>query len=262
MEFGLSTACLYPQQTEKTVKYYGENGVGVCEVFLNTLSETEHGYVTMLDGMCREYGMRVASIHPFTSGFEPFMMFTDYPRRFNDFLEMHKRYFDVCARLGADIFVLHGDRSQSVCPEQRYFERYLRMYELGRSYGVRVAQENVVRCRSGSAEFIARMRAALGENVRFVLDIKQAIRAQQAIPDMVEAMGGALCHLHLSDHSPEGDCLPVGKGSLDVPALFDCLRGVGFDGAVIMELYRENFNEPRELLTSLSDLIDMVKTTK
>lgn len=262
MEFGLSTACLYPQLTEKTIEYYCSQNIEVCEIFFNTYSELEKGYIDSLRRMCKAAGMRVVSIHPFTSGFEPFMMFTDYPRRFEDFLEFHKLYFETCVKLGANVFVLHGDRKESLCPDDRYFERYHRLYELGKQYGVKVAQENVVRCRSNSIEFVKKMRKALDDEVYFVLDIKQAVRAGQDVFDMAQAMGKSLVHLHLSDHSDRGDCLPIGKGTLDIKRLFASLRKIGFDGSVILELYRENFNEAQELITSLFDLKSIVQSVK
>ncbi len=262
MELGLSTACLYPQETEKTIAYYCKKQLEVCEVFINTYSELAPGYLDEIRRMCDASELRVASVHPFTSGFEPFMMFTDYERRFEDFLELHKQYFDACTRLGATVFVLHGDRRDSQCPDQRYFQRYLRLYELGKCYGVRVAQENVVRCRSHSVEFIQTMRRALGNDVSFVLDIKQAVRARQDVFEMVHAMGNSLVHLHLSDHSEQGDCLPVGMGTLSIKELFRALGKVGFDGNVILELYRENFNEADELFTSLSALKTLVQADK
>ncbi len=262
MEFGLSTACLYPQVTETTLAYYCKRQLKACEVFINTYSELAPGYIDTLRRMCNDAGVQVVSIHPFTSGFEPFMMFTDYERRFEDFLELHRLYFEACASLGATVFVLHGDRSESQCPDERYFERYRRLYELGKRYGVRVAQENVVRCRSHSAEFIQTMRRALGDEVSFVLDIKQAVRAQQDVYAMVKAMGERLVHLHLSDHSERGDCLPVGMGTLNISKLFSALDKVGFDGSVILELYRENFNEADELFASLSALKAIVQSAK
>ncbi|MFA9381939.1 MAG: sugar phosphate isomerase/epimerase family protein, partial [Acetanaerobacterium sp.] len=137
-----------------------------------------------------------------------------------------------------------------------------RLYELGRSYGVFVAQENVVRCRSHSAQFIGEMRSALGEDVRFVLDTKQAVRAGQDLFEMVDAMGERLLHVHLSDHSERGDCLPVGSGTLDIKRLLNALKTVGFDENVIMELYRENFDEPEELMVSLKTLEYFSETYK
>ncbi len=262
MEFGLSTACLYPQETETTLAYYCKKQVEICELFINTYSELAPAYIDNLRRMCQDAGLRVVSVHPFTSGFEPFMMFTDYERRFEDFLELHRQYFEACATLGATVFVLHGDRRQSVCPDERYFQRYGRLRELGKRYGVRVAQENVVRCRSHSAEFIQAMRRALMDDVSFVLDIKQAVRTQQDVFAMIEAMGECLVHVHLSDHSERADCLPIGEGTLNISKLFSALGTVGFDGSVILELYRENFNEPDELFTSLSALKSIVQSAK
>ncbi len=259
MLYGLSTACLYPQETEKTFEYYCKNGVKAIEIFFNTFSELETGYVKELRAMGDAYGSKVVSIHPFTSGFEPFMMFTDYPRRFNDALELYKPYFEVCSLLGSDILVFHGDRREGRFSSQQYFERYARLYELGQNYGVHVAQENVVRCRSHSAEFIAQMKEALGGHVSFVLDTKQAVRAGEDLYDMIDAMGENIIHVHLSDHTVQQDCLPIGKGTLDIGKLLKKLKTLQFDRSIIIELYRENFDSNNELLTSLNNLVNLGK---
>ncbi len=257
MNFGLSTACLYPQETEKTLEYFCNHQVPVVEVFLNTFSELKLDYLDELRRMCRKAGTKIVSLHPFTSGFEPFMMFTEYERRFTDCVELYKPYFEACSFLGSEVVVLHGDRNDGVMEQERYFERYHRMYLEARRYGVYLAQENVARCKSHSTDFIRAMHRALGEDVRFVLDTKQAMRGGQNVFEMADAMGDRVVHVHLSDQSEIEDCLPPGSGGLDIKRLLFALKSNGFDRNVIIELYRCNFREPIDLLVSLKFLTDL-----
>jgi sugar phosphate isomerase/epimerase len=262
MLYGLSTACLYPQETEKTFEYYCKNGVKAVEIFLNTFSELDKGYIRAIREQGDAYGTKVVSIHPFTCGFEPFMMFTDYPRRFADALEFYKPYFEIFTLLGCDIFVFHGDRREGQLPSEMYFERYAKLYELGQSYGVNVAQENVVRCRSYSAAFITQMKKALGDRVSFVLDTKQVVRAGENLEEMLDAMGERIIHVHLSDNNMCSDCMPIGKGTLDIEHLLINLRCLNFNRSIIIELYRENFTSNEELLSSLKYLVKLGEINK
>ena len=42
---GISTACLYPQNTEEVLTILAENGVESTEVFINSASEMQTDYV-------------------------------------------------------------------------------------------------------------------------------------------------------------------------------------------------------------------------
>lgn len=254
MQFGISTACMYPQHTEKTVEYFCKNGVKNLEIFINTFSEMTKDYLTEIKKITDSYGTKIVSLHPFSCAFEPFMFFTDYERRFLDALEFYKPYFEACNITESNILVFHGDRKESPCTKELYFERFEKLHLLGRQYGVTVAQENVARCKSRSSEFIAEMSKALGDNVRFVLDTKQVVRAGQSLDEMIAATAGKLAHIHLSDHSPEHDCLPLGEGDMNIDKFFADVTKNGFDGCVILELYRENFKIPDELLISYNKM--------
>ncbi len=254
MRFGISTASMYPQLTEDTFRLYGEWGIDCAEVFLNTLSELEPSYLRMLAGIARDSGVKVVSVHPFTCAFEPFMLFTGYDRRFRDALEWHRRYFDGMNQLGAEIFVFHGDRAQGTLPEEEYFARFAALRDLGREYGVTVAQENVERCRSRSLPFLLRMRDYLQGDLALVFDNKQAIRSGVDGEEFIRVLGREICHVHLSDHNQEKDCLPIGVGEMDTGKLLGLLEESGFQGAVVEELYRESYSSPQELREGYENL--------
>lgn len=247
MRCGISTACLYPMELEQALPTLISMDFQLFEIFINTISELDPGYLTELKQMTDDSGSQVKSIHPFTSGFESFLLFSDYERRSNDGLEFYKKYFYAANLLGAQILVLHGQRHGSLIAECNYFKHYTSLYELGKTFGVTVAQENVNLFRSDNCAFIKRMREYLHDECAFVLDIKQAVRAGQDPYEMCAAMGERLVHVHINDNKPNKDCLLPGRGTMNFGVLKSQMTQFGYNGDLIIEVYRRNFGELREL---------------
>ena len=258
MKAGISTACFYPQTPEEAVSYLSACRVSNIEIFFNSFFELQKDYLRELRTVLNSGGCKVLSVHPFTSGMEPIFFFSDYVRRVEDGLEMYRRYFAAANEVGAEILVFHGDRRGSNCPEERYFERFFRLYRLGKEFGVTVAQENVERCRSGELSFLRRMKEALGTDAQFVLDVKQARRSGENPMVFLKALGSSICHVHISDGGTSGDCLPIGSGEMDFSAFFEKLREIQYRGGVILELYRQNYREREELISSYDKLREMI----
>ncbi len=252
MHCGISTACLYPMELERALPTLISMDFHLFEIFINTVSEMKPEYIKELKRMTDDSGSTIKSIHPFTSGFESFLLFSDYDRRFNDGLEFYKQYFQSANLLGAQILVLHGQRDDKRSPvsEKKYFEHYASLYALGKSFGITVAQENVNLFRSDDPNFITRMRQYLGDDCAFVLDIKQAVRAGKNPYGMCSAMGERLVHVHINDNKPGADCLLPGRGVMDFRALKSQMAQFGYDGDFIIEVYRRNFVNLDELVCS------------
>jgi sugar phosphate isomerase/epimerase len=67
-------------------------------------------------------------------------------------------------------------------------------------------------------------------------------------------MGGDLVTAHLSDVRDDGKmCLP-GKGITDFKDVFSRLNDVGFDGAVLLEVYKSDFEREEQLFECLDYL--------
>ena len=188
MDIGVSTACLYPLETEKALYELAERGVKNVEIFVNSIDELEGQVLVELRRIIGEYGMNVLSMHPFSSPMETLFLFGDYPRRTEYLIDIYKRYFEVMAEIGAGVFVLHGAILSSKVPDERYMERYLRLFRLAKEFGVTVAQENICYCKSSSVRFIEDMIGQLGDEVRFVVDLKQA-RRSNVDPNTIEMLG-------------------------------------------------------------------------
>lgn len=249
MRPGISTACLYPMELERSLEELLAMDFRLYEFFLNTCSELKPPFLRTLRTMLDEADAAVKSIHPFTSAIEGMLFFSEYLRRMEDALEFYKTYFEAANLLGASILVLHGQKGYRTgkITEDAYIERYHRLYRLGQTFGVTVAQENVNQFRSEDPAFIARMREKLGEECAFVFDIKQAVRAGFDPLAMCRAMGERLVHIHINDNAPGADCLLPGRGSMDYGPLLDALRASGYGGDLIMEVYRTDFGEIEEL---------------
>ncbi len=254
MEYGISTSCFYPMPLRQAAGHIAEWGVPACEVFVNTFSELTAEFTGELRRLFDQSGTRVVSVHPFTSGMEPLMFFSDYTTRASDSIELYKRFFEAAAALGAKYFVFHGDRKESRFDPRRGWERFAALDDTARSFGLRAAQENVSRCMSGRPDYIGGMRRYLRGDVCFVLDVKQCIRAGSSVPDMLRAMGSCIRHVHISDSDTLHDCLPVGKGDFDFHGFIDSLAAAGYGGALITELYHDNYSSLEELRGSLDTL--------
>lgn len=249
MAIGISTACLYPMYTEQALLTLLEQGFRLFEIFFNSPSELQADFVSRLGAMLEQNSGRLKSVHPFTSGYESYLLFSNYERRFQDGADFYDRYFETAARLGAEILVLHGDRcpEKSGLTEEDYFDRFAQLARRGRRFGVTLAQENVNLYRSADPAFIKRMGDYLGNEVSFVLDIKQAVRSGNDPFSMCQAMGERLIHVHINDHTKQQDCLLPGKGQMDFVKLKGLLDSFGYQGDYMIEVYRKNFCAVEEL---------------
>lgn len=254
MKAGASTACLYPMVLEKAFLSLAQTGVKTTEIFVNSHCELTGTFKNEMLAIQREYDVDVVSVHPFTCGIEPMMLFTAYERRVTDMLDYFMRFFEYMNDFGAKYFVLHGNKNQNVIEDEMYFERYARMQDAAESFGVCVVQENVSRCTGGSLDFLVKMKKALGEKACFVLDSKQAHRAGNDPTEMVKALGKNIKHIHFSDCGKAGDCLKFGFGEYDNEAFFTALKEQGYNGSVILELYRNGFGEVAELAENCNEM--------
>ncbi len=251
MAFGISTSCLYPAETEKSLDTLGKIGVKTCEVFLNSPSETTPRFAKILNKIRDEYGIKIASVHPFSSFAETYMLFSAYQRRFDDMLEFYKQNFEVTAILGAEFSVIHGSLTNAKITDEEYFERFAKLIEEGKKSGIKVCHENVNRHLCESPDFVKKMKAYLGDDFRLIFDVKQAVRAGYNPLDFAEKFKNDIVHIHISDHTEKADCLPPGKGDFDFAKLIGIMNSVGYNGDYIIELYRENFGDENDLKQSL-----------
>lgn len=144
MHIGASTANLYPMNTEDALDALLRLGFRELEVFVNTESEIAPSFLRQLKESIQAAGARVVSLHPYISGSEPYILYSAYERRYRDGLDIYARLFEAASYLGAGLVVMHGDKAEGVLPVEESIARFEGVSDLGRTYGVTLAQENVV----------------------------------------------------------------------------------------------------------------------
>lgn len=253
MEFGISTACFYPEDLLTAMKSLAQYDIKCTEIFANTYSELSEIFAETIKRITEPKNIRITSVHPFTSGYEHILLFSDYYQRFRDSVEFYKNYFRFARRVGAKTVVLHGDKrfaDSGGISDEEYFERYHILYRTAKAMGVSVGQENVNAFRSQNPDFIRKMRNYLGNEVDFVFDIKQAVRAGYSPYEMCEAMGNRIVHLHINDNTPQQDCMLPGYGNMDYQKILTQMKQQNFQGRAVIEVYHRHFESIGEIVRS------------
>ena len=252
MDIGISTGCLYPMLTEDCIKALCDIGFRNFEIFFNTFSELETDYLDNILKIISPYNARVVSIHPFTSGFESYLLFSNYERRFYDGVALYEKYFRTAKYIGANKVVLHGLMTvyKSSLTNSEYFRRFDILQNSASKYNVSLLQENVNLFRSNNICFIKDMKTEIPLSAGFVCDVKQAVRGGISPFEMVQTMGSHLRHIHINDFDHDNNCVLPGKGCFDFNLFFDTIKNAGVDNDIIIEVYRSSFETLNELLDS------------
>ena len=226
------------------------------EIFLNTFSELEEPYLKTIRKLCDENGVRVKSVHPFTSGFEYMFFFSAYKQRARDSIDyFYKKYFYAASYLGADYFVFHGDATKApFFGMDNYCEVLSMLIDAAKSEGITLAHENVSTARAGDPSFMKELHDRFGDgNIKFVFDLKQAVRAGQKPHTMLDAMGSDIVHVHINDWM-NGECRLPYAGTEDLDGIINRLESQGYDGKYMIEVYRKNFTDDSEIVTAANEL--------
>lgn len=255
MALGISTACFYPAPTEESLLEVAKTGAKVTEIFFNSPSELEQSFLKEIYRIKEENGMRIKSVHPFSSFAEGYLLFSQYERRFKDTRDFYKRYYETAAYLGAQVVVMHGAKLPFDFAEM-YTQRFGLMVEDAQQFGVKLAQENVVHYNGQTPHMMRVLKDALGDNFHMVLDLKQAVRAGCSPYDFLDEFAKNICHIHISDYRSGRDCIPPGEGDFDFKKFFETMRGKGYNGDYVIELYRSGFKDVNQLAKSFESIKD------
>ncbi len=255
MALGISTACFYPVPTEEALLEVAKTRAKVTEVFFNSPSELERDFLKKLSAIKEENGIRIKSVHPFSSFAEGYLLFSHYERRFKDTRDFYKRYYEAAAYVGADVVVMHGAKLPFDLTDM-YTQRFGLMVEDAEQFGIKLAQENVVHYNAQTPKMMGAIKDALKEKFYMVLDIKQAVRAGCSPYDFVEEFSENICQIHISDYRDDCDCVPPGEGHFDFKKFFKTVREKGYNGDYVIELYRSGFKDIDQLIKSFDSIKD------
>ena len=262
MKLGISSSCFFPLETEKAVKLLVENKIPNIEIFINAPSEITPRFLDILKEILKNGETEVVAVHPHSSALEPYNVFTKYERRFYDAVEDYKRYAEFSRKLGAKIIPFHGDlKKRNILSDEEYIEKFGILKAAAAEEGAILAQENVNLFRSSELGFLQKMKDAIPD-VAFVCDIKQIKRAGTDIFETIEVMGENLKHFHISDSTPQSDCLLPFDGETDFDTVFEKLAQTGYNGAVMIEVYKDAYKNTGEVLDSCRLLEKTLKRRK
>ena len=257
MKVGISTASLFLRKNnEEALPLFDAWGVPCAEVFLTSFCEYAPAFAHTL--AAAKGGVEIHSVHVLNTQYEP-QLYAEHPRVLEDANGWLREVLASANILGARNYTFHGiARLKRTFREnwQRFSAITAQIYETCRAAGVRLCYENVewaLYSRPGLFALLKKDCPDLGG----VLDIKQARITGYDWREYLADMGESLATVHVSDVTAEGKmCLP-GQGVFDFAELFARLRGIGFDGAVLIENYARDYDEPEELRRSFEYLADL-----
>jgi sugar phosphate isomerase/epimerase len=261
MRTGVSTASLFLRKdNEEALPLLESLGVKTAEVFLTSFSEYGYPFADLLKE--RKGSLHINSVHDLNTGFEP-QLFNAHPRVKADAFGWLEKVMQSANALGAPYYTFHGTarmkraaRLPNADNFPKMIEGFSEILEFCRRHGVALCLENVewsTYNRPSVFSVLANELPAL----RGVLDIKQARISGYPYEEYLTEMGNRIAYAHVSDIDDKGKiCLP-GKGDFDFDTLVKRLKDVGFDGALIVEVYTDNYGDPAELKQSC-DYLDEI----
>jgi sugar phosphate isomerase/epimerase len=258
MQVGISTASLFPKNsTEQALDTIKSLGVGVAEVFFSTFYEYRPEFAKSI--LPNAQGLEINSVHVNATNFEPNLFnpsrrvrgdgyyWLDQLARSAQLLKCRNYTFHGFHRLLGNT----GDNYDSIAS---YIAEAV---EFMAGYGVNLCLENVFWCVYNRPEVFSEIKRRV-PNLSGVFDIKQARRSAYPWQMYVQEMAGSIAYAHLSDVDENGKmCLP-GKGKYDFGEIIKRLKGTGFDGNLIVEVYGNDYKQFEELKASCDYLKEIV----
>ena len=255
MRVGISTASFYNlYMLEDIPAVLRDWGVPYAEYFLNSLSEYEPEFISLLAQRTREAGVTVTSVHPMSSMFES-QLFSLHPRQIDDAFRIYEKVLVAAKRLGAHRYCMHGAAHLSGAAKNLEIERiapvFDRLVSMAAEYDVRLTLENVSWCFCRDPEFALQLLDAMrNDGLHFTLDVKQAIRSGVDPFSFVDAVGERIDAVHCCDCKTENGkvryLLPP-YGGFDFAGLVRRLQTKGFDGDVLIEVYSDTYTDITQL---------------
>ncbi|MBQ8290885.1 MAG: sugar phosphate isomerase/epimerase [Clostridia bacterium] len=251
MKVGVSTASLFLRKNnEEALPLLNDLGVNCAEVFLTSYSEYGEPFASLLKQ--RQGNIAVNSVHILNTQFEP-QLFNEHPRARADAFEWLGKTMDSANALGAPYYTFHGIARVKRASRSGERDNFPVLCEKFRDIADFCGKRNVTLCLE-NVEWASYNRPGFfGEiakevcNMRGVLDIKQARISGYPYEAYLTEMGARLAYAHISDIDGNGKiCLP-GKGTFDFDVLIKRLKDIGFDGALLIEVYTDDYGKETEI---------------
>lgn len=254
MRSGVSTASLFMRKyNEEALPFLNEQGIHTAEVFLTSFSEYGEPFAKLLKE--RRGAVQVNSVHILNTEFEP-QLFNAHPRVRKDAYDWLDKVLTSANALNAPYYTFHGTSRVKRASRSGENDNFPVMIEGFRRLVDACKQRNVTLCLE-NVEWSTYNRPGVFEklskeipDLKGVLDIKQARISEYPYEEYLQEMGEKLAYTHISDIDAQGKmCLP-GKGIFNFDKFVRQLQDVGFDGALIIEVYEKDYRDETELKIS------------
>ncbi len=254
MQVGVSTASLFMRRNnEDALPVLNDLGVKTAEVFLTSFCEYEKEFANLL--ATRKGDLSINSVHILNSQIEP-QLFSEHARVKKDSFFMLDKVLTAASIIGAPYYTFHGTARYKQAARDPKRDDFVKMgtglreiSDFCHRKGVTLCLENVEWATYNRIGVFTEMKKYIPD-LRGVLDIKQARLAGEGYQAYLQEMGESLAYVHISDIDGEGKmCLP-GKGVFPFEELIKRLRDVGFNGALIIEAYKKDYQEEMQLKTA------------
>ncbi len=255
MKIGISTASLFVRKTtEDALKFLSDNKTEVAEIFLESYSEYNKEYGKVLAG--RKGNTDIHSVHVLTTQYEP-QLYSVNERAQADSFKLLDMAMQAGEQVGAKYYTFHGPARLKRTPIVINFDRVGKITQdiisVTKKHGIDLAFENVHWSYYNYVGFYRELKKRV-EGLKGTFDIKQARQSDVPYANFIDEMAEDIVTAHLSDVNADGKmCLP-GKGVTDFYDIFTRLYDVGFDGAVLIEAYTNDYGAESELFESVDFL--------
>ena len=262
MKVGVSTASLFGRLVnEDTLAEFDRMQIECAEVFLTSFSEYSKDFGKLLNE--RKKGVDVHSVHVLNTQFEP-QLFSSSERVKKDSFDMLGRAMSAGKEFGAKYYTFHGiarykkaTRSGKNDDFALWGRGLKEISDFCENYGIKACLENVEWSIGNRPEVFEKIAAVYPE-LLCVLDSKQARISGYPVEEYIKVMQNRIVHAHLSDLDENGKiCLP-GAGKTDFDELLKRLDGAGFDGPLLIEVYKDDYKELAEIKRSVEFLQEKI----
>lgn len=165
--------------------------------------------------------------------------------------ELIKKGIATTRDYGADIFItaFPDPANNKIFHRDAYWAEYTKrlgiLLDIGAEHGVRIAVEPEVNNLIVSTEDFLRLADHMNrENLVCNLDVGHSFLTDPDIYESIRRLGSRIVHSHVEgmDRGEHIHLLP-GEGDMDLAAVIGAMRDVGFDGALALDIYIQDYEK-------------------
>ncbi|MBE5742163.1 MAG: sugar phosphate isomerase/epimerase [Clostridiales bacterium] len=258
MDIGVSTATFFLRKyNEQSIAEIKGLGGETCEVFLECPSEYTEEYGKVL--LKNKGDLKVHSMHAVTMNYET-ELFSSFDRALLDANKSFGGVLSIGKMLGAKFYTMHGRARIKKNGNYDDFEingkKLEKICDFASNYDIRICLENVPWALYNKPSYFKGV-LKYAPNLCATLDLKQARISGYDYKDYLYEMADRIKTVHLSDVSSDGKIRLPGYGVFNFDELFKLLSGEGFDGSMIIEVYKDDFGDDSEITKSLEFLKEL-----